>query len=252
MARQLEAARRFPDSFRTLGAQAAVAAYRGQLAQARKLTEQYESESIAKTGLNGSAANMWADLAEVSAGVGDRTAARAEMQKSLSLNRSINTLLSGAVTLVAIGDPAGARKMLNDARRSLPAGASPEVERTFQSIDATLRVVSGDKTAVDAIPPPQGDDDFSSRFTIGRVNLLAGSAEIAAARFKEIMDNRRPTMSMNSAMAPLFYGRALVKLGRPDEARKAYEQFFDNWKSADANLPILISARLEYKQLLRP
>src|SRR5262249_9432333 len=54
MTRQLEAARRFSNSFRTLPAQAGVAAYRGQLAQARKLTEQYESESIARTGLNGS------------------------------------------------------------------------------------------------------------------------------------------------------------------------------------------------------
>ena len=57
---------------------------------------------------------------------------------------------------------------------------------------------------------------------------------------------------MNSALAPLFYGRALVKLGRTDEARKGYEQFFDNWKSADPGLPILVSARLEYTKLLKP
>jgi hypothetical protein len=57
---------------------------------------------------------------------------------------------------------------------------------------------------------------------------------------------------VNSALAPLFYGRALVKLGRTDEARKGYEQFFDNWKSADPGLPILMSARLEYTKLLKP
>jgi tetratricopeptide (TPR) repeat protein len=37
MARQLEAARRFPDGFRTLTAQTGVALYRGQLARAREL-----------------------------------------------------------------------------------------------------------------------------------------------------------------------------------------------------------------------
>jgi Flp pilus assembly protein TadD len=185
----------------------------------------------------------------VSAGVGDKAAARAEIRRSLALDRSINTLLNGAGTLVIAGDAAAARKMLDDARRSRPAGASPEVERTFQRIDATIRLESGDRTAIDAIPPPQAENDISGRFTIGRVNLLAGNAEIAGARFKEVMDNRRPTISVNSAMAPLFYGRALVRLGRTDEARKAYDQFFGNWESADANLPIVKAAKKEYGRL---
>ena len=50
-------------------------------------------------------------------------------------------------------------------------------------------------------------------------------------------------------MAPLFYGRALAKLGRQEEARKAYEQFFDKWKTADARLPIVVAAREEYGKL---
>jgi serine/threonine protein kinase/tetratricopeptide (TPR) repeat protein len=252
MARQLEAARRFSDSFQTLPAQTIVALSRGRLAQARELAMQYESESIAKTGLKGSAANLWAEVAQASAEVGDKTAARAEMQKSLALGRSTNTLLSSAGTLATVGDAAGARKTLDDARRSLPAAPSPEIERTFQTISATIRVRSGEKGAVDALPLPKSDDDISGRFMIGWANLAEGSAEVAATRFKEIIDNQRPTASMSSAMAPLFYGRALVKLGQTDEARKAYEQFFNNWKSADPGLPILMSARLEYTKLLKP
>ena len=98
----------------------------------------------------------------------------------------------------------------------------------------------------------RAQQNISGRLTIARANLAEGRPEIAATRFKEVMDNHRPTLSVDSALAPLFYGRALVKLGRTSEARKAYEQFFDNWKSADADLPILISARLEYKKLLIP
>jgi tetratricopeptide (TPR) repeat protein len=249
MARQLEAARRFADSFRALPVQTAVALYRGRLSQARELALQHESESIAKTGLKGSAAILWAEVAQASAEVGDKTAARAEMQKSLALDRSINTLLSSARTLATVGDAAGARQMLDDARRSLPAAPSPETERIFQTISAAIRVRSGEKGAVDALPQPKSDNDISGLFTIGRANLAEGSAEVAATRFKEIIDNRRPTASMSSAMAPLFYGRALVRLGRADEARKAYEQFFDNWKSADANLPIVKAAKEEYGKL---
>jgi serine/threonine protein kinase/tetratricopeptide (TPR) repeat protein len=252
MARQLEAARRFSDSFVTLRAQAGVAAYRGQLARARDVTAQYEAESIAKTGLKGSAANLWADVAQVSAEVGDRTAARAEVQKSLALARSNHTLLNSAQALVIAGEAAAARRMLDEARGALPAGASPEVERSFQIIDAAVRFESGDKKAIEAMPPPKDEDDIAGRFTIGRVNLLAGSAEAAATRFKEVMDNRRPTLSVYSVLAALFYGRALVKLGRADEARRAYERFFDSWMSADPMLPILTSARLEYKELSKP
>jgi tetratricopeptide (TPR) repeat protein len=253
MARQIEAARRFSDSFQALFAQAMVALYGGELARARELAVQYEAGSIATTGLKGSAAVMWARVAEASAEVGDRTAARAEVHRSLALDQSINTLLNGAETFGIIGDTAGARKLLDDARRSLPAVASQEVERIFKRIDAAVRVESGDKRAIEAMPPAQDEDDISSRFTIGRVNLLAGRAEAASTRFKDVMDNH-PTQSVTvePALARLFYGRALVKLGRNDEARKAYEQFFDSWKSADPALPILISARLEYKELLRP
>ena len=252
MARQLEAARRFSDSFLTLPAQMTVSAYRGQVARARQLTALYESESIAKNGLKGSAANLWAAMAEVSAEVGDKTAARAEVQKSLALERSINTLLRSASALVIADDAGAARALLDDARRLVPVRPSPEAERIFQTIDATVRVRSGDKSAIDAVPPPKDDDDISARFTIGLVNLSAGSAEIAATRFKEVMENRTPRISMNAALVPLFYGRALVKLGRTDEARNAYEQFFDSWKTPDPELPILMSARLEYKKLLRP
>src|SRR5262249_32700317 len=94
MARQLEAARRFPDNCGTLAAQSDVAMYRGQLARARELAAQFESESIAKTGLKASAANLWAEFSQVSAQVGDNAAARTGIQKSLALDRSINTLLA--------------------------------------------------------------------------------------------------------------------------------------------------------------
>jgi hypothetical protein len=52
------------------------------------------------------------------------------------------------------------------------------------------------------LPRPKNDDDISGRFAIGRANLAEGSAEVAATRFKEVMDNHRPTLSMDSALAP--------------------------------------------------
>jgi hypothetical protein len=35
-------------------------------------------------------------------------------------------------------------------------------------------------------------------------------------------------------------------MGRVDEGRQAYEQFFENWKKADTNLPLIVDAKTEY------
>jgi hypothetical protein len=139
--------------------------------------------------------------------------------------------------------------MLEEARRTLAASISPELERIFASAGAAIRVRGGDKSAIEALPQPTDAFDFRSRFALGLANLAEGSSEVAAARFKEVMDNPRPNTSLNAAMSPLFYARALVKLGKTDETRKAYERFFDNFTSADADLPILGAAKAEYARL---
>jgi hypothetical protein len=58
-----------------------------------------------------------------------------------------------------------------------------------------------------------------------------------------------PSLSPLSAEADLYLGRALAKMGKTDESRKAYERFLDRWKNADAGLPILGAAKREYAAL---
>jgi hypothetical protein len=38
-------------------------------------------------------------------------------------------------------------------------------------------------------------------------------------------------------------------MGNKDESRKAYDRFFEAWKKADADLPILVAAKKEYAAL---
>jgi tetratricopeptide (TPR) repeat protein len=55
-----------------------------------------------------------------------------------------------------------------------------------------------------------------------------------------------------SAMKPwamAMLGRAYAGLGRKDEARKAYQAFFDFWKDADPDVPLLVNARDEFAKL---
>ena len=43
--------------------------------------------------------------------------------------------------------------------------------------------------------------------------------------------------------------RVQVELGQKDEARKSYQKFFDLWKDADPDVPLLIQAREEFVRL---
>ena len=49
-------------------------------------------------------------------------------------------------------------------------------------------------------------------------------------------------------MAHLGLARAAVLQGDATKARKAYEDFFNLWKEADADLPVLIEARKKYEK----
>jgi len=250
MARQVDAARKLADGWRILNVQTGIAWYRGQMTKAREFAAQYETESIAKTGLKGSAAEIWSSVAQASAYYGDNAAAVQETKHALGIERGINTLFNAAATLTIAGDPSGARAMFEDGKRAL-AGIpmSPEIDRSLRFIDVGIRLRSGDKSAVADVPAPKDANDLQARYIAGLGQLAFGSAEIAAARFKEVMDVARPSTSLYHVFAPLYYGRALAKLGKTAEARAAYDRFFANLKSADSTLPVLTTARAEYARL---
>jgi tetratricopeptide (TPR) repeat protein len=250
MARQLEAARRFPDAYRILSPQISVAMYQGQLARAIELTGRAESESVAKTGLKGAGASLWSNAAVVAAQMGDAAAARTAVRRALALDRDFNTLLNGAFALAIVGDDAESQKLADEARR-LPLSAIEDAQIAFKFIDAFGHVRRGHRSALDELPAPRADDDINAHFMIGFVNLQLGSADVAAQEFKRLIDRKALTLSSICAEAPLYYGRALAKLGKLDESRKAYDQFLDTWQHADANLPLLVAAKKEYAALAR-
>jgi tetratricopeptide (TPR) repeat protein len=246
MTRQLEAARRFPDGFRILPNQASFALLQGQLMLAKELTAQYASEAMSKTGLKGSAAGGWSALAQMAAVFGDNASARASVRTALDIDRSVSTLLVSAIALASAGDLAQARSLVEDVARA-PEAANADVKRGLAVANGILKWRSGG--GIDAVPPPQSDTDMTGIFVAGVCNLDAGSPDVAARRFKQILDWKTPSTSALYALAPLYYGRALAKLGKIDEGRAAYDRFFENFKIADAGLPVVTAARREYAKL---
>jgi eukaryotic-like serine/threonine-protein kinase len=250
MARQVEAARRFPEGPpRILATQIIIALHEGQLARAQELTGQYTVEA-SRMGLKASAAGAWSGVAQAAAAFRDTGSARAAVRTSLDLERNVGTLLNGAIATVTTGDAREARKLVDEAAR-MPGASNEQAQRGVKFVDALIRWRQGDKGAVDRLVAHAQDDanDTGATFTVGIVELHEGRAEAAAARFKRIVDQREVNFSPLKPVAVLNYGRALVKTGKIDEGRKVYDQFFDGWKKADATLPLLVEARKEYARL---
>ncbi len=84
----------------------------------------------------------------------------------------------------------------------------------------------------------------------GLAYLQTKSGLEAAAEFQKIISHRG--VAPRSVLYPLSHlglARANLLTGDHSKARKSYEDFFAIWKSADADIPILIDAKAEYARL---
>ena len=106
-----------------------------------------------------------------------------------------------------------------------------------------------------AIAPLQAAAPFELRnldvpYLRGEAYLAAGDGAHAAVEFRKILDHRGvDPVSEYNQLAHLGLARALRLQGDVAGARKAYEAFFLDWRSADPGMPLLAAARAEYAGL---
>jgi len=62
-------------------------------------------------------------------------------------------------------------------------------------------------------------------------------------------DRSQRSFGATKGYALATLGRAYAELGRTDEARKTYQAFFELWKDADPDVPLLVKAREEFAKL---
>jgi serine/threonine protein kinase/tetratricopeptide (TPR) repeat protein len=91
---------------------------------------------------------------------------------------------------------------------------------------------------------------FRPGWVRGQAYLQAKDATLAAAEFQRIIDHRGwDVLSPLWPLTHLGLARAEVMKGDVAKGRTAYERFFQLWKDADVELPILIEAKREYQTL---
>jgi tetratricopeptide (TPR) repeat protein len=89
-----------------------------------------------------------------------------------------------------------------------------------------------------------------SAYVRGEALVAAHRHAEAAAEFQKILDHRGlVALDPIGALAHWRLGRVFALSGDKTKAKAAYEAFFELWKDADPDIPILKSAKAEYARL---
>jgi len=92
----------------------------------------------------------------------------------------------------------------------------------------------------------------------GLAYLRLKNGAAAAAEFRKIADHkgvnwasawRYPYCAQFYSLSHLGLARAFVLTGDKEKAGKTFQRFFELWKDADADIPILVEAKNEYAAL---
>ena len=84
----------------------------------------------------------------------------------------------------------------------------------------------------------------------GQAYLAAHKGTAAAIEFQKLLDHRGTVGNfLTGSLAYLHMGRAYAMTGDTTKAKAAYQEFFNIWKDADPDIPILKEAKAEYAKL---
>jgi len=260
MAQQLAGAAGKPSEESTLLQFAAgTAAYSGQVKKARELSRQAVA-SAERAEENEPAARFESEAAIWEALFGNAGEARQHADRAVALSNSKDTESVAGLALAVTGD-ARAEALAVDVGKRFPDDTIVQFNY-LPAIQAQLALNRHD--AVHAIQLLQAALPYelgvagSSSFTTnlfpvyirGEAYLAAGDGAQAVGEFRKLLDSRGLVLNEPiGALANLGLARSYVLQGDAAKARSAYETFFQLWKNADADVPVLQQARAEFQKL---
>ena len=241
-----------------LHAEANTAAYGGQFAQARALTQRAVDTAV-RTDKKETAAAYEAEGAVREALVGNTALAirQATAALTLSSGKTVQTLAATALGLA--GDVAQAGRLADELARNFPQDTVLQFN-ALPTIHAAAALWAGNPSqAIETLLVAQhyelGETDQPVNFSMYPVYFraeayVAAKRSEAAAEYQKILEH--PGIVQNEPIAVLAHlglARAYAAAHDASQAKAAYQDFLILWKDADANLPILKQAKLEYANL---
>jgi tetratricopeptide (TPR) repeat protein len=244
-----------------LALQADTEAYVGHVKKARELSRR--AVEAAQSAQLAEPAAIWQGIAALrEAAYGNMQEARTGADRVLEIapkSRDAQTLAS--LVLARAGDVRRAQSMMDDLSA---AHISNTVVQSawLPTIRAQAELV-GQRPAralelLEVVKPYErgqliGNLSYSCMvpaYLRGEAYLGAGQGPPALAEFQKLIDSRGVVGNCwSGALALLGQARAQALSGSKSAAKNSYQRFFELWKTADADVPILKSARAEFAKL---
>ena len=242
-----------------LSTQADTEAYFGRLAKAREFSQR-AVDSATRADARESAA-IWRTFEAVrEAEFGNSAEARKDAAQAMALTAGRDVQILAALTYARAGDPATAQKMADKIDRDSPLDTMIQ-GYWLPAIRAAIELDRGNaEKAIDLLQPttnfelgqpPQAQCGIMSPVYLrGLAYLSKGRGQDAAIEFRKYLDHRGLFLNFPlGALAHYQLARAWLLTGDKEAARKAFDDFFTAWKSADPDIPILKEAKAAYAKV---
>jgi serine/threonine protein kinase/tetratricopeptide (TPR) repeat protein len=226
-----------------------VAASRGQLKEARELSQQ-AFDSAKKFNLQSAAASTAAARAVFENWLGDPAAAKFWSAQALDLSQ--DQMVWAAASLALAGDLTRPEKVIDTEGKRRPKDTTLQQDWIPQVRAAIAIKSSHPAAAVEALKSSGllEPNDIGPTFYRGLAYLSMKQGKEAAAEFKKIIERKTiQAVSLSHPLSQLHLARALALTGDTAGARTAYQDLFAQWKDADPDLPLLKQAKAEYARL---
>jgi len=230
------------------------AAFTGKMQQMADLAGVWQSRMETASRRN-QVGQIIANIAINEALVGLSDRANARIQSALANELLQENAIDERMVVAAINrDGRTARALMPQAlaelrRQSAGNPAIGTIERAYRALLALAEGKPSD--AVPLLEPltftPENADAIGM-WTIAKIQLEDWPAAIKGLT-SLTEDTWQRGLGTTKAFAMVHLARAHVATGNPAEARKAYQAFFDFWKAADPDVPLLVQAREEFSKL---
>jgi len=230
----------------------------GRIAKARETLAHGATAAQARGNKDWAASNL-ANEAMCDAQTGFVQEARQTMNAALALSVSPDSRGDAALVFAQTGDAARAEQLITDLSKEFPY----DTLLNQAKLPAARAMISlghnQPAQAVAALDSAHTYELGAERRAVSSFMVISTRGEgflhmhdgiRAAAEYQRILDHRGvgPTSVLYS-LAHLGLGRAYALQGDSAKAKIAYQDFFAAWKDADADVPVLKTAKAEYEKL---
>jgi len=237
-----------------LSTQSDTEAFYGRLGKARDFSRR-AVDSAVRADSKETAAAWQVNAALREAELGSTASAKQGVTAALALSPGRDVKAFAALALARSGDGAGAKRLVEELEKSYPTNT---ILKLFwlPTINAAIELNKGNPSQalvyLEAALPYElsSQGNLYPAFLRGQAYLLAHNGTAAAAEFQKLLDHRGIVQNfVTGALARLQIGRAYAMAGDTAKAKAAYQDFFNIWKDADPDIPILKQAKAEYAKL---